>query len=391
MGEVTDADGNPLQGVTVTVTTPELTDYEATYTSNKKGRFTAVFIDATKSYEFKLIKEGYQTYTETVKPTPGENIKVEFTLPKHGVVEQKSGEIPTSTFGLTKPQKIFNEGVAAAQEGDSETALAKFEEAAELDPDLYQAHLARAGIYLDQERWEDALAAAELVEQLDPGNIRAMEIAYDAHNALGHTEEVQELLAKMEKGGINVAARLFNSGVAALNVGDYKAAEAKFRRALESDPELAPAYSALAVVLLGLKDFQGSLDAAEQALQRDPGDDRAKRMRYQALRGLGRMDEAAAALDSMSPQDRHNALLDQYNLATEAFNAGQTEQAVEILEGIVAADPDYGKAHYMLGLSYTNLDEPDKAKQHLEKFLAVAPDDPDAATAQEMLKYLAGS
>lgn len=391
MGEVVDEEGNPLAGVTVSVTTPELGDFLDTYKTNKKGRFTAVFIDATKSYTFKLEKEGFQPFEETVKPTPGENIKVTFNMVKYGTVEQKPGEVPTSSFGLTKAQRTFNEGVTAAQEGDQETALAKFEEAVALDPDLYQAHLAAAGIYLAQERYEEALAAVQRVQEKDPENVRAVEIAYDAENALGHTEKAQELLAELEKSGINVAARLFNTGVAALNVGDYKTAAEKFHRALESDPELVPAYSALAVVLVGLEDFEGAVEAADQALQRDPDEERAKRMRYQALRFLGRDEEAEAALTAMSPEDRRNALIDQFNEATSAFNAGNTEKAAQILEGVIAIDPGYARAHYMLGLSYTNLGQDAKAKEHLEKFLAEAPDDPDAATAQEMLKYLGGS
>ncbi len=42
----------------------------------------------------------------------------------------------------------------------------------------------------------------------------------------------------------------------------------------------------------------------------------------------------------------------------------------------------------MLGLCYVGEDNKEKAKEHLGKFLELAPNDPDAGTAQEMLKYL---
>lgn len=391
MGEVVDENGEPVPGVTITVTTPELTDYEDELETNKKGRFTAVFLDATKNYMFKFEKDGYRTVEEPVKPQVGANRRVTFSLPSYRAQPaEETGEVPTgaATRGLTEAQKIFNEGVAAAQGGDSEMALAKFEEAATMDPELMQAHLARAGVYLDRERHREAADAAERVLEIEPGEVRAMEIAYDAYSGLDDQEKTEHYLTKLQETGIDVSVRLFNTGVAALNVGDYKTAAEKFQAALAEDPELAPAYSALAVVMIGLERNEEALQAADQALQRDPDDARAMRMRYQALRLLDRLDEAAEAFQKLSPQDQVEALRLQYDNALDLFNAGQTQEAVKVLEAIVKAKPDHARAHYMLGLSYTNLTDSAAAKTHFEKFLELAPNDPDAGTAREMLQYL---
>ena len=65
-----------------------------------------------------------------------------------------------------------------------------------------------------------------------------------------------------------------------------------------------------------------------------------------------------------------------------------TASVVEI-EQSLAADPSYGKTHYMLGMCYISQGENKKAKEHLEAFIAVAESgDADAATAKEMLSYL---
>jgi len=391
MGQVVDENDEPIQDVTITITTPELSDYEDEITTNKKGRFTAVFLDATKSYIFKFQKDGYRTLEEPVKPTPGDNRRMKFQMPSYqaGPVEETS-EVPVGAAarGLSPAQKVFNEGVLASQEGDQEAALAKFEEAAEMEPDLMQAHLARAGVYLSQDRHEEAVAAAERALEIEPGDVRAVEIAWEAHEALGNQEKSEQYLAQLQQSGVDVSTRLFNTGVAALNVGDYDTAARKFRTALEEDPELVPAYSALAVVLVGQEKYEEALEAANQTLERDPDNARALRMRYQALRLLGRLDEAAQAFQKLSADEQIEALNLQYNRATDLFNAGQTQEAAEVLEGIVAARPDHAKAHYMLGLSYTNLNQPDAARTHFQRFIELAPNDPDAATAQEMLKYL---
>ena len=394
MGQVVDENGEPVPGVKITITTPELTDYEDEVDTNKKGRFTAVFLDATKNYMFKFEKKGYRTLEEAVKPTPGDNRRVTFTMPSYQAQPaQETDEVPTGAAarGLTEAQRVFNEGVLASQEGDAEAALAKFEEATEMDPELMQAHLARAGVYLSMDKPEEAAAAAERALEIEPGEVRAIEIAFDAHSSLGNEDKAEEYLEQLEETGIDISTRLFNTGVAALNVGDYQTAAEKFRAALEEDPELTPAYSALAVVLVGLEKYEEALEAAEQTLQRQPDNDRAHRMKYQSLRLLGRLDEAAAAFQELKPADQVQAIQLQYDNATDLFNAGQTQKAAEVLEGILAARPDHAKAHYLLGLSYTNLGDPGSARTHFEKFLELAPEDPDAATAQEMLDYLPAS
>ena len=41
----------------------------------------------------------------------------------------------------------------------------------------------------------------------------------------------------------------------------------------------------------------------------------------------------------------------------------------------------------MLGLVYVNTGDSAKAKEHLQKFIDLAPDDPEVATAKQMLDY----
>ena len=47
--------------------------------------------------------------------------------------------------------------------------------------------------------------------------------------------------------------------------------------------------------------------------------------------------------------------------------------------------PRLARAHYLLGLILYSLDE-GKAKEHLRRFLDLAPDDPDAAEARLLVE-----
>ena len=55
---------------------------------------------------------------------------------------------------------------------------------------------------------------------------------------------------------------------------------------------------------------------------------------------------------------------------------------------IVAADPENARAYYELGRSYLSAGDTDKAKEALQQFLSMAPNDPEAPSAKEMLSYL---
>lgn len=393
VAEVVDSEGNPIQGAQVTVTTQALDDFEDTYKTNKKGRFTAVVIDATKIYDIRVEADGFRPHETQVKPTPGDIVRSEIVLyrPDEQGAPQGEGQgmEQASSRGLTDAQKAYNAGVEATQAGDEQMALTKFQEAADLDPELTQAHQARASLYLQQSDFAKAAEAAEMVLAQDPEDTRALEIAFDAYENLGEEEKAEEYLRRLtEIGGGNLGPRYFNAGVAALNMGDQQEARAKFEEALAEDATLVPAWAALAVVRLQLEDVEGALEAANKALELDPENDRAQRMRYQALRFLERDEEAQAAFDALSETDRAEALKLQYNEATEFFNAGETQKAMVLFGDVLAADPDHAKAHYMMGLSYVNLGENAKAKEHFNRFLELAPDDPDATTAKEMLAYL---
>jgi thioredoxin-like negative regulator of GroEL len=72
----------------------------------------------------------------------------------------------------------------------------------------------------------------------------------------------------------------------------------------------------------------------------------------------------------------------------ELYNEGKTGEALPQFERAVAADPQLAKARYLLALCYVNAGQPARAKAELEAFLELAPDDPDAPAAREMLGYL---
>lgn len=293
-GVVSDTAGAPLAAVTITVTTPEITTFKLERKTDGKGKYSVLLLDGTRQYVFRFEKEGYQAYEESIKPRLGEPLRRDFVL---GSVTAGAAAVAPPTAPADAPARqeptgadlavmAFNEGVAAHQAGDRALATQKFEEAAELNPELMQAHYALGAIALEEGRHAEAAAAADRAVALDPTYVRALDLRWRAYTLLGDKEKAQA--------------------------------------------------------------------AAEALATADP-------------------EQGAVAL---------------FNRATELFNAGDAAGALGLLERLLAGTPDHPKAHYMLGLCYLNQGKEAEAKLHLQRFLELSPEDPDAATAREMLAYL---
>jgi tetratricopeptide (TPR) repeat protein len=387
---VLDPEGKPLAGVNIQVTTPDRGDVKVKATTNPKGKATVMVPNVTLSYDLALEREGYQSLTVDVKPTFGETTFREFTLAPVGQVA--AAPVPAadgSTPSFTPAEVAFNAGVEALGRQDQETALARFLEARDKDPNLTQVYSAIAAIYLEKKQPQEALTAAQRFLQSEPGNPRGLRLVYEAQKQLGNQSEADKALEELQsQKGADVATLLFNEGAEALKVGDLDSAEKRFEEALAAQPELYQATEALMVVYARRNDWAKAAAQAEKTLARDPTNLRALRLRHDAYGRLGdqaKEKEAFDALAKADPKALAGALLDS---GIAKFNANDTAGAIADLVQVVAIEPDRALAHYYLGLCYTNSSKPAEAKTHLQRFLELAPDDPNAAGAREMLKYL---
>ena len=134
--------------------------------------------------------------------------------------------------------------------------------------------------------------------------------------------------------------------------------------------------------------WQPALDNSLKSVQFNPEDTEINQVLYAAYNGLGQKDKAEEILKKMQAENPEKAGLNMFNQAADLYNSGNVAEAKKIFEAIVAGQPNHAKTHYMLGMCYAGEDNKPKAKEHFEKFLPLAPNDPDAGTAQEMLKYV---
>ena len=146
--------------------------------------------------------------------------------------------------------RIFNEGADAYNAGDITTAISKFQQAADLDPTQVQARFVLARLFFSDGNLSEALARAEEVVALEPGNGEALRIAYDSARRLGDTEKAARALDGLAVSDPEWAATgLFQLAVELYNNGRTDEAAQALERVLQVKPDHARAHYLLGVAL----------------------------------------------------------------------------------------------------------------------------------------------
>lgn len=197
--------------------------------------------------------------------------------------------------------------------------------------------------------------------------------------------------------GNDKAIAAYNEGVNLLRTNDLAGAAPKFEQAAALDPKLAEANGALADLYLELGRNPEALVAADHYLALKPSDPRGLRDRYDALKATGDGEKARATLEALALADPkgEGTAVRYFNEGAELTRTGKYDDAAVWFEKVVEISPTeakFAKAHYVLGLTYAKDDkDPAKkarAKEQLQTFLQMAPNDGDAGTAKQLLDYL---
>jgi len=392
--KIVDQDGEPVQGALVTVTSPEVPSFKHSKKTNKRGQTIVTFTVGTAIYDFTIEMEGYQTLKVEVQPRVGTIEDRVFTLSPVGAAVvadmPAAAETPAAPTLASRKVRRYNEGVEAQQEGDFEGAMAMFREAAEIDPEFAPAFTGIATVAMEQGNYEEAAAAAERAASLDPEDFRALQLRYDAYRNLGDEAQAADAAEALKQAGdiSEATARTFREAVEAYQSGDSETAKARFRQALDLDPELVAAYSNLAQIYIREGDAARAAAMADEVLRRRPGDVPALKVQYEAFHQLGDDEKAERALEAVVAADPEWAATALFDHAQELFNANRVEEAGTIAEEILSVRPDHPGALYLAGLCANSAGDTAAGKAHLEHFLEVAPDHEMAPIARDILKYL---
>ena len=350
--------------------------FEEQLTTDEKGTFSVQIAGASGTYSIEFEKTGYAPFVAQIELGVEEELHMDFRL-LDAVQGRKQDAI-----------RVYNQGAKVFSSGDKAKAKEIFLEATALDPGLAEPYLGLTNIYLEEENYEAVAAAAEKYLAIKPDSEQVRKMAYLAYLELGNEEKVEEYRARMADTDLapKLAVQVFNEGALASQEGDLATAVEKFRAALELDPTMKEAWAALSTIYYNQEDFAAAQTAAEKVLEFDAADVQGLRMRYISLDAQNDQEQLAPALDAYAAADPKGAAQVLYQRADFDFRDGLLEPAQKALRRVLELDPDLPRAHFTLGLTYASTDTA-KAKEHLLKFIEMAPDDPEVETAREMLSY----
>ncbi len=225
-------------------------------------------------------------------------------------------------------------------------------------------------------------------EKLEPTLQETLRITYTLARAEPAGPDPDSPEAK-ELEGRNAAILAFNDGVGKLKGGDPAAAMARFEEALKLNPALVEAQSVLADLYVDQKMYPQAISAARSVLVARPKDPGALTALYDAAVASGDTELANATLTDMAVGvPGKETAIRLVNKGVKDFNENRMPEALAAFQSAEQADPTFAKTQYMLGLTHANLDNKEKAQEHLAKFLELAPDDENAETAKLMLEEL---
>ena len=390
---VLDAEGNPAAGVPVIAECEALPRFSRKTKTNKRGKATISVVDATEVYQITVTPAQGPPHKIHVKPQLGAQA-TERTVQLGGgpaaAPVSAEGADPELERTFTPAQTAFNEGVDALKANELSTAEERFKKAIELEPELGPAYSALAGLYVTKKEFDAALAATDQLEKLEGESSRLFRLRYEAHRGLGNEDEASKALkalGRLDEGG-DAAALAYNRGADAMRLGDLRAAREGFEEALEIDADLVPALGALTTVNLLEKKFADTIAMAERTLALEPDNQLALQARYEALREEGPPEALAQAFEAFARIDPQTVANDEYERGVALFDQGKTREAIATFQRVLTLLPDHAPSHYRLGLSYISTDESDSARLHLERFIELAPENPEVSSAKEMLQYL---
>ena len=387
VGRVLDPDGNPISGVAVDVTCPQDQSFHEMETTDKKGVFKVDFEELNVTYKYKFQKAGYQNLMVDQNWSLEGTKRLDFTM--------TPGQSPTGTAGpptSTSSPAIdaFNSGVKAFENKDYKKAEALFEEALGHDPEFRQAWGALSVVHLEQGHYQDAVETAEKAIALGSTNDMVLRSRWEAYRNLGDEAKAEQARKDLEQTGrlTEEAKRIYNEGVKLGKAGDQEGAFALFQEAIETDRNLEVALLAVATTGVKIGKYAEAVAAANTILEEDPQNTDAIRIRYHAALSLGDDDVLIDSLVDLAVVEPEIARAGLWKLALDSYDGGDSVQAALRFRKVLEVDPNYPWANYLLGLVLMGEGDNQEAISYLERFIELAPEDPEAPSAQDLVAYL---
>jgi len=290
---------------------------------------------------------------------------------------------------------LYRKGIYLYRHSDCDAAAPLLSQAAELKPDLLEAHVYAGKCYMSSRKVD--LEAAEkhflAALALKPDHIEARMDLARTYFAWGRYEDAAKQLDELLSMVPTHRLALHYAGMVAVRMGDYAKAAEFLRRTLNEIPDSVDTWLELGDALSHQQRDEEALSAFQEVLKLSPGNIRALLGAGTSLQRLGRDEEAKEYLvkfkDSQATAEQAEMRLKRIrvrvSVAKRAFKEEREEDGkreVKLFLEEFADDPD---ALTELGAMQASLARVQEAEETFKRVVEIAP---THRKANEMLAEL---
>jgi tetratricopeptide (TPR) repeat protein len=263
-GVVTDKAGNPIEGVTITISNVNYTSINYVIKTNDKGEYFQMGLQPDY-YSIKAEKDGY------LPNLVEKRIPMQVTT----VVDIELEEGQYFAGGKSPGEDDYQEALAKFEAGDYEACAQALLRAIEKEPfePVYTNNL--GVVYTKMEKYDEAIEAFKKMLEIQPESYTANKKIGELYGFMQDYENAAPFYKKAVELSPNDPDAFYNLGACATNLHDFTGAMDAFSSAVELKPDFAAAYYQLGMVYVNQNKKEDAVTSLEKFLELAPDDPNA--------------------------------------------------------------------------------------------------------------------
>jgi len=301
------------------------------------------------------------------------------TFARHTLVEEELAAAEKLEPNLYEAK--LARGKLAVSKGNHDDAIKLFESLTKTAPNRAEAWWWQGRELLETNKPNLAVAALKKAKELDPD---WPEVSYDLARALPDGTEARDHARNATAMRTTWPEAFLRLGELELATGGTEAAQKAFETSIKQSPKVVAAHSGLAMALVKLKKFEAAKKAANDGIALAANHAPSRLALGEALAGLGDTDEAVEAFKFANGLDNKDPT-GLFRAAEVLLAANQPMKAEPHAEACVKAFPDHARAWELHGdVELANKDKK-TAKESYKKALSAPKGSIDKAAVQKKL------
>jgi tetratricopeptide (TPR) repeat protein len=298
----------------------------------------------------------------------------------------QEGKIPEAAKAYRKATQLdpdnaqwhYNLALALSRLGETQGQKAELEKTLALDSNMGIAHNDLGLVHLSEGKINEAESDFKAALEIDPKFAEAQNNLGVVYGQEGRGSEAVALFRQATESDPRYARAFINLGLQLARQGDLAAAEQQIRVALKLTPDDPGALTAFGMVKGKLKHYQESVRAFRQVVARTPG---SADSHLNLGIALADQYDLPGALTEFSEAIRlaPNNAAAYYNKGRALYDLDRRQEALSFLQTACKLNPDYPEALYLLAVV---LGASPQGREVLERLLAI---EPENAVAHYML------